>query len=44
MGESRATLGAALGGFQKSLSQLPEKPSELPRLFLKQLFLWGETG
>lgn len=29
---------------RKSLSQLPEKPSELPQLFLKQLFLWGETG
>lgn len=45
MGESRAALGAALEGFQKEPEPtLPEKPSELPRLFLEQLFLWGEKG
>lgn len=45
MGESRAALGAALEGFQKEPeATLPEKPSELPRLFLEQLFLWGEKG
>lgn len=40
MGESRAALGAGLGGFQREPEPtLPEKPSELLRLFL-----WGDKG
>ena len=45
MGESRAALGAGLGGFQREPEPtLPEKPSELLRLFLEQLCLWGDKG